>query len=235
MQKQTSKDNLKFNNLVEKATDDGFDFLRFVYEEKPYPFKHRFFKWICMTMKDTSQETKIAVMELMDQLFGEYTTIYFKDEVWIIHFEEKTELEAIIASVSDDFGIRIQAFSSSNLDGKHPQYFQFLEEAYRKYIFEKPFVFASTTDLIHEVMKSDFAGLRFLRSAVLNRIVEDSQLVQLIYTLFDNHLNVTKTAKQAFMHRNTINNKLEFIYKETGLKIQRFHDAAAMYALLRSK
>jgi len=53
--------------------------------------------------------------------------------------------------------------------------------------------------------------------------------------MFDNNLNVTKTASEVYMHRNTINNKLDYIKKETGMNIQEFKDAVSMYWLIKFK
>ena len=47
------------------------------------------------------------------------------------------------------------------------------------------------------------------------------------------YLNVSKTASFVYMHRNSINNKLDLIEKETGLNIQLFNEAVTMYNLLR--
>ena len=50
--------------------------------------------------------------------------------------------------------------------------------------------------------------------------------------MFENNLNVTKTSKQLYMHRNTLNYKLDYIYNITNLNLQVFNDAIAMYILI---
>ena len=42
---------------------------------------------------------------------------------------------------------------------------------------------------------------------------------------FDNNLNVSETARQLFVHRNTLVYRLEKLYKATGLDIRVFDDA----------
>lgn len=53
--------------------------------------------------------------------------------------------------------------------------------------------------------------------------------------MYKNDLNVSKTASAVYMHRNTVINKLDVIKKTSGLDIQRFYDAIAMYNLIYIK
>ena len=52
--------------------------------------------------------------------------------------------------------------------------------------------------------------------------------------MFENDLNISTTAKNTYMHRNTVNYKLEQIKDETGLDIRRFKDAVIMYEFLKN-
>ena len=80
----------------------------------------------------------------------------------------------------------------------------------------------------------DLDIIRNIKEKVLNKIISDNQLVKLILSMFDNDLNVTKTASSMYMHRNTINNKLDFIKKETGFNVQCFKDAMALYIMIKN-
>jgi carbohydrate diacid regulator len=42
---------------------------------------------------------------------------------------------------------------------------------------------------------------------------------------FENNLNVSETARQLFVHRNTLVYRLEKLYRSTGLDIRVFDDA----------
>ena len=46
-----------------------------------------------------------------------------------------------------------------------------------------------------------------------------------VYTFFDNNLNISETARQLFVHRNTLVYRLEKIQKKTGLDVRVFDDA----------
>lgn len=53
----------------------------------------------------------------------------------------------------------------------------------------------------------------------------DDETLQTINMFFDNNLNVSETARQLFVHRNTLVYRLEKLDKSTGLDIRRFDDA----------
>lgn len=53
---------------------------------------------------------------------------------------------------------------------------------------------------------------------------DDEELVT-VYTFFENNLNISETARQLFVHRNTLVYRLEKIQKKTGLDVRKFDDA----------
>ena len=46
-----------------------------------------------------------------------------------------------------------------------------------------------------------------------------------IRLFFENNLNISETARQLFVHRNTLVYRLEKIQKQTGLDVRVFEDA----------
>lgn len=55
----------------------------------------------------------------------------------------------------------------------------------------------------------------------------DEETVITINKFFENNLNVSETARQLFVHRNTLVYRLEKLQKSTGLDIRNFDDALA--------
>ena len=56
-------------------------------------------------------------------------------------------------------------------------------------------------------------------------IFEDEEIMSLISKFFENNLNISETARQLYVHRNTLVYRLERIEKEIGLDIRKFDDA----------
>ena len=74
-----------------------------------------------------------------------------------------------------------------------------------------------------------------LKRCILKDILNDSQLEKIIYAFFDSNLNASKTSQLVYMHRNTINNKLDYIKKETSIDLTTFIGSMAMYILMKIK
>ena len=56
-----------------------------------------------------------------------------------------------------------------------------------------------------------------------NKLDEETQIT--IHKFFENSLNVSETARQLYIHRNTLVYRIEKLEKETGLDIRNFDDA----------
>lgn len=82
-------------------------------------------------------------------------------------------------------------------------------------------------ELVEAACKKGLSCLPDLRAVnCFNRIFSDADIIATCFRLFENDLNVSKTAKSLYMHRNTLIYRLGKIKKITGLEITRFSDAA---------
>lgn len=62
----------------------------------------------------------------------------------------------------------------------------------------------------------------------------DKDLVETCFSLFENDLNVSKTALGLYMHRNTLIYRIAKLKRLTGLDVCRFSDAVSFIILYRS-
>lgn len=62
----------------------------------------------------------------------------------------------------------------------------------------------------------------------------DKDLVETCFALFENDLNVSKTAVGLYMHRNTLIYRIAKLKRLTGLDVRRFSDAVTFIILYRS-
>lgn len=64
----------------------------------------------------------------------------------------------------------------------------------------------------------------------------DEETLNTVLTFFDNNLNVSETARQLYVHRNTLVYRLDKLQKQTGLDLRCFDDAVTFkLALLVAK
>lgn len=79
--------------------------------------------------------------------------------------------------------------------------------------------------LIHQLPES--LCEMFLKEVFNGNVIEQFEEEELltVYTFFDNNLNISETARQLYVHRNTLVYRLEKIQKKTGLDVRVFDDA----------
>ena len=56
----------------------------------------------------------------------------------------------------------------------------------------------------------------------------DEETTQIIGAFFDNNLNISETARQLYVHRNTLVYRLEKLHQSTGLDLRNFDDAVVL-------
>lgn len=62
---------------------------------------------------------------------------------------------------------------------------------------------------------------------------KDTDIQPIISALWKNQGNISSTAKDLFMHRNTLHYRLEKFFEQTGLSLKKMDDLIFCYLLLR--
>ncbi len=68
--------------------------------------------------------------------------------------------------------------------------------------------------------------------ANIQMLLNDEELMSTITAFFENSLNTSVTSKATFMHRNTLNYRLDKVQKLTGLNLKIFEHAVVFRNLL---
>lgn len=90
-------------------------------------------------------------------------------------------------------------------------------------------------NLLPEILLSEVADIMLTKYADMNmkmKAVLDTETEQLVEELFKQNLNISQTAKQLFMHRNTLIYRLDKLQKTTGLDVGKFEDAVKLRLFL---
>ena len=88
--------------------------------------------------------------------------------------------------------------------------------------------------VIYETMTPDQRRLylSFMLDGVKDKTVFiDEDLTATARALTENSLSLTATAKQLFVHRNTLTHRIDKIYEDCGLDLRRFDDAKIFLAI----
>lgn len=170
------------------------------------------------------------ILEMLDDMLDNIEVIVFNNKMFIYYDEElDIELKRIHEALSYDFGIKFKMFACEIINIKDSVFLYFL---WNEYFKNKINDLYSINDLVLEINKRNYKLIKILKKVLLDKILIDQQLISLIKSIIENNLNVSKSASALYMHRNTVNYKIEYIRKNTGFNIQKFKDALSLYILL---
>lgn len=171
------------------------------------------------------------VLEFFNELFGiEYLKIENEYYIYKLVEDEELELEEIIDSLNVEVGGNIKIFETNYINNEEDLYK--LLDIYKK---NNKHAYSNISILVMDLVNKSHEDLKTLRDIALYKIDNDNDLINIIIAMYKNDLNVSKTAASVYMHRNTVNNKLEIIKKTSGMDVQKFYDAIAMYTLMYIK
>lgn len=216
-------------NYYDNFSKSFFNYL-FLSEQLDIPF----FKFLVLDVNNPNNEEVNDIITLIKEVIGRIAVLKLRGKIVVFYFEkEHFDFKSIIDTVNDDFSISLKVFEGCKISEKN--HFFTIFDFYIECLSLLSHQYVTISDLILKVQELDHSRLKDLRPIILKNILEDFQLVNLINSLFENNLNVTQTASIVYMHRNTINNKIDYIKNETGLNIQNFIDAVSMYLLIKHK
>ena len=196
---------------------------------------------------DTNGKSTDLIMELVKNLFdlksGDFVTSVDEQSVVLIkdvsHIKDMDrELEEIAESLVDN--LHMEAMTKvrvgyGNVITQLPEIAESYQEA--KMALQVGKIFYAEYDtisysrlgigrLIHQLPLS--LCDMFIKEVFGERIpdiLEDEEAVSTINKFFENNLNISETARQLYVHRNTLVYRLERLEKAIGLDIRKFEDA----------
>lgn len=224
------------SSYIEKKIYNNNSTLQYIYEylfeNKPYPFKNN--------------KSKILLIESEYEEFKDLLLSFYK-EVELIAIDNlyvafccesyNDDISGFVSTLSDDLGITFKLHEGMNLSNKIEG------NIVRKYIgIVKNFLNNNEelyTDIssvllnVNDNLFKEYASI--INNYLFESVLNDSFVKDTIVTYFKNDLNVSKTAKELYINRNSLLNKFEQIYKETGFNLQKFSHACAIYLLIKYK
>lgn len=198
---------------------------------------------------DTGKKSNDTVMELVKNLsdlragdfvtsVDEHSVVLVKDVSHIKNDNIDEDLQSIAVSLVDSIHmeamIRVRV-GYGNVVNQIPEIAQSFQEA--KMALEVGKVFYSELDtvsygslgigrLIYQLpMSLCDMYIKEVFGDGIPEILDDEESMSTIAKFFENNLNISETARQLYVHRNTLVYRLERIEKAIGLDIRTFDDA----------
>ncbi|MEH7112557.1 helix-turn-helix domain-containing protein [Neobacillus niacini] len=243
------------SNLTEKE----LNLLQILYEQVNIPSKHsgKWYEFLLVNgpLPTTSTESNYRIIQFHIKGHVEQDEIesalngFFSDEVQYIWedsqngcvIEEKKQMslsESELASISDtvesDLYVKISFYIGKlfplsnqlpNQFRQEKEYFQFAKNhlsGSNIFTFEKvflPLVAANLPGHIKEKLNKDF----------LEVFLEDPELYVTIKVFLENNLNASMTAKKLYVHRNTLQYRLDKFIDKTGVQLKDFYGAFTVF------
>ncbi|PLR89934.1 PucR family transcriptional regulator [Bacillus sp. T33-2] len=181
-----------------------------------------------------------ALEEALKEFFPENIILWLNESDGVI-IEEKTEVYfpdeevlSIAATFESDFFIRVSFYIGKfkNVNGELPSVFQrekhlfsqarILAPREKAFSFEKIFPLIIAANLSEELQT-------ILASDVLAALSEDEELMATMKVFLENNSNASLTAKKLYIHRNTLQYRLDKFMEKTGVNLKDFSSAITVY------
>ena len=132
------------------------------------------------------------------------------------------KIEDLINELDFDVEYIFQSLILNNdLDIKFDYYFKLLNNTnYNKFFIRESDIILKNINISNN-----------LKNIYLKNI--DKDLLKSILTFINSDLSVNKASKLLFVHRNTLNNKINKFKNLTGFDVRNFNDAYIVYTLLK--
>jgi len=207
-----------------------------IYEKADFPLRYLDYKFIIINERGTKTLEKTVydeIYNILKDLLGELVVLDIKGSKAIFYFNNyDIDIEHLFMTISSDFFLDLSVHEGivmSPTDHLFTYYF----DAYQTTMRSQTNNFTDVADVILKVNGlGDHNTMQFFKKLILKNIIEDSVIQQIVNTYFECNLNTSQAAKELYMHRNTLINKLDQIKKTTNLDLQNFKQASTLYLLL---
>lgn len=225
------------NTKLKGAAHDWNQFL-FHGGEVPAVDSHEI-RFIQFQLQASDMETA-EIPDALNGFFPEHTIIWVKDTYGIIIEEKKEvpenaeELISIASTFESDFYVKISFYIGKfqKVSAHLPHFFnrekQVFEELTRQtardvvYTFEKALPMLLATNLPDHLKE-------IMEASILGAFGEDKELMMTIKVFLENNSNASLSAKKLYVHRNTLQYRLDKFTEKTGVNLKDLDAAVVVY------
>lgn len=202
--------------------------MREYFNNKQIP-SYQFYKFLILDENKYQND----IIDILKEVVGECEIINYDSYNVIFYFTNvDIDFKNLIKTINDDFYSDAHLFESGKISFFDGSEFDKIIKIYKNAHLYK-YIYSSNRQLLSYLINNNKSLAKNLAPILLNKMLKDESLLMLANTMFECDLNISLTAKNTYMHRNTVNYKLEQIENETGLDIRRFKDAIIMYEFLK--
>jgi hypothetical protein len=193
-------------------------------------------------------ELQHALKEIIQSVLEEksfFLPLYYKKYVWIIpNFEElRPELYQLLKDLADTITAECMLTPKFYIGQPYQMPTQLKEKVTEELrLFQLAIEYGWDRDIIQFADVSHFIllnqssqqDLYRLVHTLLGPVLEDKELLHSVEMFLKENLNISETAKKLFVHRNSMQYRLDKFIEKTGLDIRRFEEAVKVYLAIQA-
>ena len=153
--------------------------------------------------------------------------------------EDFTSYDEIIEVFTTDFYLDVKFYIGPYLTDvtKAPSYFSWIQESYQQineFSIKPVMNYVTAIPYLLTTMKeaNDF---QFMIDGTLKDTVEDEELLRSIQVFLECNSNVSLAAKELYMHRNSLQYRIDKFIERTNIDVKQFENALSVYLILLLK
>ncbi|WP_459500816.1 PucR family transcriptional regulator [Bacillus sp. C1] len=169
------------------------------------------------------------------------TTIWESPQAGVVILEEELSeyiLQTALDTLESDFFISLSFFIGRHYTNINPLS-QLYQSERKLFSFLSPYLQRKITYIEHLLPYQFIISLpkedrEKYTKQLLAQIIDDKELIDSVKVFFQCNLNVSLAAKQLYLHRNTLQYRIDKFIEKTGINIKTFEGAVAVYMALLS-
>lgn len=202
------------------------------------------YRFVYFSMQENQIESS-TFKDAIQELFSQQVPILWINGHEGIIIEEKTMLEErmnydqIIDILMSDLYVKISFFVGpflENVKNINHHYHSLIKAAQTVLSKSKNSV-ETYIDAVPYLLidQSNPLLLDEMKQIILQEYLNDDDTLKMVETFVHLNLNMSETAKELYMHRNSLQYRIDRFYEKTGIDIRQFHQAMAVYLAILAK
>lgn len=203
------------------------------------PKTEGYFRVLQIQLKQGASESKNWLTHLAS-LFQEVDDFFFIDDTQAIIIEKQTkiqyqpdDIEGMLLTLESEFLIQAKIFIGSFhlITHQFNEFFNEEQVLFKRYHETAVRVF-SFQDVALDALTHEAIDNSMIMQEIKVSLQFDEDLTNIIKTLWEEQGNITSAAKKLFIHRNTLQYRLDKFYDRTGLSLKKMNDLTLCYLLI---
>jgi DNA-binding PucR family transcriptional regulator len=177
--------------------------------------------------------------EMLLSLLGEVVDVSYTDvdnEFITVVFENLLEssLQELSQVIIEEFFIEIRIYESIRFETIHDleRNIKKVKRMLKLITFDSDDSYLNEVDLLYfEISKPIDSSYK---KNILKKYSDDTEMKNILKVFFECNQNTSEASKRLYMHRNTLIQKLDKFYEETGFNPRKFKDAMIIYKAIEN-